>query len=123
MSAMQTDLQTAAYGESYADGYADLVDREPRRRMQVYVVKDPAPGELVEVEAGSRLDVRFAGAGLVSRWEVVGRPCNLVPLVLNRASFSFVVFRTDVPVQELVLRRTGGIRAGETRVLRIVTTD
>jgi hypothetical protein len=26
-----------------------------------------------------------------------------------------------VPVQELVLRRAGGVRAGETRTLRVVT--
>jgi hypothetical protein len=44
-----------------------------------------------------------------------------VPLALTRSSFSFVVFRTDVPVQELVLRRTGRVRGGERRVLRVAT--
>jgi hypothetical protein len=114
MSAMPTD--------TYYDAPAPLLP-ERRPGLEVCVVKDPAPGELVEVGAGSRLDVRFAGGGLLARWEVLSRPRHLVPLTLTRSSFSFVVFRTDEPVQELVLRRTGGARGGETRVLRVVTTD
>jgi hypothetical protein len=89
--------------------------------IQILTVKDPAAGDLVEIAAGNRLDVRFSGSGLVSHWEVVARPCNLVPLALGRTSFSFLAFRSDVPVQELVLRRAGGVRAGETRTLRVVT--
>ena len=89
--------------------------------IEIFTVKDPAAGAIVEIAAGNRLDVRFSGSGLVSHWEVVERPCNLVPLALGRTSFSFLAFRSDVPVQELVLRRTGGVRAGETRTLRVVT--
>lgn len=89
--------------------------------IEIYSVKDPAAGDIVEIGAGHRLDVRFSGSGLVSHWEIVERPCNLVPLAVGRTSFSFLAFRSDVPVQELVLRRTGGVRGGETRTLRIVT--
>jgi hypothetical protein len=89
--------------------------------IDILTVRDPAAGDLVEIEAGNRLDVRFSGGGLVSRWDVVERPCNLVPLAIGRRSFSFLVFRCDVPVQELVLRRTGGVRGDETRVVRVRT--
>jgi len=89
--------------------------------ISIHTVRDPAPGALVEVDAGNRLDVRFSGTGLVSRWEVVERPCNLVPLAVGRTSCCFLAFRSDVAVQELVLRRSGGVRSGETRVVRVVT--
>lgn len=89
--------------------------------ISIHTVKNPGAGDVVEVEAGDRLDVRFTHVSLVSRWEIVERPCNLVPLAVGRASFSFLAFRSDVPVQELVLRRTGGVRAEETRTVRVVT--
>jgi hypothetical protein len=89
--------------------------------IEILTVRNPAPGEVVEIDAGNRLDVRFSGTGLVARWEIVERPCNLVPLAVGRASFSFLAFRSDVPVQRLVLRRTGGVRGDETRTLRVVT--
>ena len=82
--------------------------------ISILTVKDPAAGHVVEIGAGNRLDLRFSHTGLASRWEVVERPRNLVPLAVGRTSFSFLAFRSDVPVQELVLRRTGGVRAGET---------
>ncbi|SFD03865.1 hypothetical protein SAMN04487968_1252 [Nocardioides terrae] len=85
-------------------------------RIAIHTVKNPAAGQLVEIGAGNRLDVKFTH-GLTSSWEVVTRPVNLVPLAVGRASFSFLAFRTDVPVQELVLRRS----SGETRTLRVVT--
>ncbi|GAB7006561.1 hypothetical protein JCM18899A_40340 [Nocardioides sp. AN3] len=89
--------------------------------IDVLTVRDPAGGAVVEIEAGNRLDLRFSGTGLVSHWEVVARPCNLVPLQVGRRSFSFLAFRSDVAVQDLVLRRSGGVRADETRTLRVVT--
>ncbi|MDH2412827.1 hypothetical protein [Nocardioides sp. CER19] len=89
--------------------------------IEIFTVRNPATGQVVEIDAGNRLDVRFSGTGLVSRWEIVERPCNLVPLAVGRASFSFLAFRSDVPVQELVLRRSGGVRGDETRRLRVVT--
>jgi hypothetical protein len=89
--------------------------------IDILTVRDPAAGDVVEIEAGNRLDLRFSGSGLVSRWEVVARPCNLVPLQVGRRAFSFLAFRSDVAVQELVLRRIGGVRGDETRTVRIVT--
>jgi hypothetical protein len=89
--------------------------------IAIVTVRNPVAGQLVEIEAGHRLDVRFSGTGLVTRWEVVERPCNLVPLAVGRRSFSFLAFRSDVPVQELVLRRSGGVQGEETRVVRVVT--
>jgi hypothetical protein len=89
--------------------------------IEIVTVRDPAAGEVVEIEAGNRLDVRFGGAGVGAHWELVERPCNLVPLAIGRRSFSFLAFRSDEPVHELVLRRTRGLRAGETRVVRVVT--
>jgi hypothetical protein len=87
----------------------------------IVTVRDPAAGDLVEIDAGNRLDVRFSGTGIVTRWEVVEWPRNLVPLAVGRRSFSFLAFRSDAPVAELVLRRTGGVRGEETRVVRVVT--
>jgi hypothetical protein len=95
--------------------------QSPSDTIEILTVKDPAAGSVVEIDAGNRLDVRFSRTGLTSRWEVVERPCNLVPLAVRRASFSFLAFRSDVPVQELVLRRVGGVRGDETRVVRVVT--
>ena len=88
--------------------------------IEIVTLKDPAAGDIVEIAAGNRLDVRFSGPG-PSHWELVERPCNLVPLAVRRRSFSFLAFRSDEPVHELVLRRSG-MRGGETRVLRVVTT-
>ena len=89
-------------------------------RIAIHTVRNPAAGQTVEIAAGNRLDVRFT-TGITSRWEIVRRPVNLVPLALGRASFSFLAFRTDVPVQELVLRRVGGRHGDDTRVLQVVT--
>ena len=95
--------------------------QSPSDTISIRTVRNPAAGQVVEIDAGNRLDVRFSHVGLASRWEVVQRPCNLVPLSLGRASFSFLAFRSDVAVQELVLRRSGGVRPEETRTLRVVT--
>jgi len=87
--------------------------------IEIVTVKDPAAGDVVEIEAGNRLDVRFSGP-MASHWQLVERPCNLVPLAIGRRSFSFLAFRSDEPVHELVLRRSG-VRGGETRVVRVLT--
>jgi hypothetical protein len=89
--------------------------------IAIHTVENPAAGEVVTIDAGNRLDVRFTHVGLTSRWEVVEWPRNLVPLAIGRTSFSFLAFRSDTPVQDLVLRRTGAVRGRETRVIRIVT--
>ena len=91
-------------------------------RIAIHTVKNPAPDDTVEIPAGNRLDVRFSHVGLTARWEVVERPCNLVPLAVGRTSFSFLAFRTNEPVQQLVLRKVGGVRE-ETRTLRVVTVQ
>jgi hypothetical protein len=88
--------------------------------IEIVTVKDPAAGAVVEIGAGNRLDIRFSGRGVTSSWQLVERPCNLVPLAVGRRSFSFLAFRSDVPVHELVVRRVG-VRGTETRVLRVVT--
>ena len=87
--------------------------------IEIVTLKDPAAGDIVEIAAGNRLDVRFSGP-VASHWELVERPCNLVPLAVRRRSFSFLAFRSDEPVHELVLRRSG-VRGGETRVVRVLT--
>jgi hypothetical protein len=94
-----------------------MLESTTHDRIAIHVVKNPAAGQIVEIPAGDRLDVRFTRVGLTSTWEVVERPVNLVPLAVGRTSFSFLAFRSDVPVQELVLRRSNG----ETRILCVVT--
>jgi hypothetical protein len=90
-------------------------------RIAIETVKNPTAGQIVEIGAGNRLDVRFTHVGVPHRWEIVERPANLVPLAVGRTSFSFLAFRSDVTVQELVMRRVGGVRGGEIRTLRVVT--
>jgi hypothetical protein len=87
-------------------------------RIEIHTVKNPASGRTVEIPAGDRLDVRFTHVGVTARWEVVARPHNLVPLAIGRTSFSFLVFRSDQPVQELVFRKVG-VRGAETRTLHV----
>jgi hypothetical protein len=60
------------------------------------ILRDPKPGEVVRVPAGSRLEVRFRRRGLgLSRWQVEYRPAHLVPLQEGDHGFHFLVFRGD----------------------------
>ena len=54
----------------------------------------PEPGQVLEVEAGTRLELKFRRRGLgLSRWHVEDRPSNLVPLHEDSHAFCFLVFR------------------------------
>jgi hypothetical protein len=64
--------------------------------IQHHVLTDPEPGQVLEVEAGTRLELQFRRRGLgLSRWHVEDRPSNLVPLHEDSHAFSFLVFRDD----------------------------
>src|SRR6478735_9018157 len=66
------------------------------RTTPVHVIQDPQPGQRVTVPAGSRLAVRFRRRGLgLSRWQVVDRPGNLLPLEEGPPGFLFLVFDAD----------------------------
>ena len=63
-------------------------------RTQHRILRDPKPGQVVRLPAGSRLEVRFRRRGLgLSRWQVEDRPAHLVPLVEGDHGFSFLVFQ------------------------------
>ncbi len=60
-----------------------------------HVVHDPAPGHVIEVPAGSRLQLVFARRGLgLSQWRVETRPGHLVSLSEDSHDFCFLVFDT-----------------------------
>ena len=62
--------------------------------FQHHVLTDPEPGQVLEVEAGTRLELKFRRRGLgLSRWHVEDRPSNLVPLHEDSHAFCFLVFR------------------------------
>ena len=53
---------------------------------------------MLEVEAGTRLELQFRRRGLgLSRWHVEDRPSHLVPLHEDDHAFLFLVFRDDGP--------------------------
>ncbi|HEU5036127.1 MAG TPA: hypothetical protein VFT70_03925 [Nocardioides sp.] len=60
------------------------------------ILRDPRPGEVVRLPAGSRLEVRFRRRGLgLSRWQVEDRPAHLVPLSVDDHGFDFLVFQGE----------------------------
>jgi hypothetical protein len=62
--------------------------------LQHQVLTDPESGQILEVEAGTRLELQFHRRGLgLSRWHVEDRPSNLVPLHEDSHAFSFLVFQ------------------------------
>ena len=87
------------------------------------MVQDPQPGQHLVVPAGSRLAVRFRRRGLgLSRWQVVDRPGNLLPLEEGPHGFLFLVFdgddTEDQPLR-LVRRRVDRSGPGEVRDLTV----
>lgn len=59
-----------------------------------HVLRDPKPGQLVRLSAGSRLEVRFRRRGLgLSRWQVEDLPAHLVPLDVSDHEFYFLAFQ------------------------------
>jgi hypothetical protein len=58
-----------------------------------HVLRDPRPGEVVRLPAGTQLEVRFRRRGLgLSRWQLADRPGHLVPLEEGDHAFRFLVF-------------------------------
>jgi hypothetical protein len=93
------------------------------RTTPVHVIQDPQPGQHLVVPAGSRLAVRFRRRGLgLSRWQVVDRPGNLLPLEEGPHGFLFLVFDAneaeDRPLR-LVRRRVDRSGPGEVRDLTV----
>lgn len=89
----------------------------------LHVLRDPRPGELVRVPAGSRLEVRFRRRGLgLSRWQVEDRPGHLLPLRSDDHGFCFLVFRSGTggpaPLR-LVRRRVDRVESPEFRDLLV----
>ena len=88
------------------------------------ILRDPKPGEVVRVPAGSRLEVRFRRRGLgLSRWQVEDRPAHLLPLAEGDHGFHFLVFRGDQagphPLR-LVRKRVDRPGSGEVRDLVVL---
>lgn len=88
-----------------------------------HVLRDPKPGQLVRLAAGSRLEVRFRRRGLgLSRWEVEDRPAHLVPLEVGDHGFYFLAFRGSGDRPEplrLVRSRVDRPGSGEVRDLLV----
>jgi hypothetical protein len=64
--------------------------------FQHHVLTDPESGQVLEVEAGTRLELQFRRRGLgPSRWHIEDRPSNLVPLHEDSHAFQFLVFRDE----------------------------
>ena len=95
----------------------------PVRSTAVQVVQDPQPGQHLVVPAGTRLAVRFRRRGLgLSRWQVVDRPGNLLPLEEGPHGFLFLVFDADATEDQplrLVRNRIDRSGPGEVRDLTV----
>ncbi|GAA1778358.1 hypothetical protein GCM10009795_025610 [Nocardioides hankookensis] len=95
----------------------------PTRTTPVHVIQDPQPGQHVVVPAGARLAVRFRRRGLgLSRWQVVDRPGNLLPLEEGPHGFLFLVFDADATEDQplrLIRRRVDRSGPGEVRDLTV----
>ena len=95
----------------------------PTRTTPVHVIQDPQPGQHVVVPAGARLAVRFRRRGLgLSRWQVVDRPGNLLPLEEGPHGFLFLVFDADATEDQplrLVRHRVDRSGPGEVRDLTV----
>lgn len=95
-------------------------------RTPYRILRDPKPGQVVRLPAGSRLEVRFRRRGLgLSRWQVEDRPAHLVPLVEGDHGFHFLVFQgqDDRPQPlRLVRSRVDRPGSGEVRDL-LVSVD
>ncbi|MBZ5740640.1 hypothetical protein [Nocardioides mangrovi] len=91
---------------------------------QIHVVEDPAAGQVVQLAAGSALQVRFRRRFGGGTWEVSGRPDHLVPLAEGTHELTFLVFSGpgeghEAPLR-LVRRRTAQADPCEVRELRVV---
>ena len=100
----------------YQDGVAPLLWGMPIRTHRI--LRDPKPGQVVRLQAGSCLEVRFRRRGLgLSRWQVEDRPPHLLPLEQGDHGFQFLVFRgPDDGPQPLRLVRSRVDRPGRGEV-------
>jgi hypothetical protein len=91
-------------------------------RPHVHVVEDPAAGQVVELPAGSRLELRFRRRLKGGGWQVSDRPGHLVPLASDGHELTFLVFSGDVAAEPLRLVRHREAQADpcEVRELRVV---
>jgi hypothetical protein len=92
-------------------------------RPHVHVVEEPTAGQVVELSAGSRLELRFRHRLKGGGWQVSGRPGHLVPLVTEGHEIAFLVFSgPDGGGEPLRLVRRRDAQAGpcEVRELRVV---
>jgi|EndMetStandDraft_8_1072994.scaffolds.fasta_scaffold01322_10 hypothetical protein len=93
-------------------------------RPHVHVVDEPAAGQVVELPAGSRLELRFRRRLKGGGWQVSDRPGHLVPLVAEGHEITFLVFSGPATGEEeplrLVRRRDPQAGPCEVRELRVV---
>ena len=96
-----------------------------RTAPQIHLVTEPASGQVVELPAGSHLEVSFRRRGLTSSWHVEQLPGHLLPLAAGANEFQFFVF--DAPVQpeptrlRLVRSCPGRDEPNEVRELTVLT--
>ena len=95
--------------------------------FQHHVLNDPESGQVLEVEAGTRLELQFRRRGLgPSRWHIEDRPSHLVPLHEDSHAFSFLVFRDEArgPAALRLVRSRGDDGSGpfEVRDLTVLVS-
>ncbi len=92
-------------------------------RFTSHTLQDPQGGQVLTVEPGTRLEVKFRRRGLgLSRWQVVDRPPHLVPLEEGDHGFLFLVFggeSSDTRPLRLVRRRVDRPGSDEFRDLTV----
>ena len=82
-----------------------------------HVLRDPKPGEVVRLEPGTHLEVRFRRRGLgLSRWQVEDRPGHLLSLAEGDHAFQFLVFSSQDLNRPLRLVRSRLDRSGPSEV-------
>jgi len=95
-------------------------------RFTSHTLQDPQAGQVLRVEPGTRLAVRFRRRGLgLSRWQVIDRPAHLVPLEEGDHGFLFLVFggdRTGEQPLRLVRRRVDRAGSDEVRDLTVLVS-
>ncbi len=86
-------------------------------RSEHYVMSDPQSGAVVQLPAGTRLELTFRRRGLgLSSWQVEERPGHLVPLEQGDHGFQFLVFSGQDSRRPLRLVRSRPDRPDRTEV-------